>query len=602
MPGIVGVITNRPEASAENELHQMLESLRHESFYTAGTWSDPELGVYVGWVAREGSFAAPMPLRNEHGDVTLVFSGEEFREPGTIEALRAAGHAVETDGPNYLVHQYEEEPDFPKRLNGRFQGLVADRARGTVKLFNDRYGLQRIYYHEANDAFYFGAEAKAILKVRPELRVTDPRGMGEFIVCGCVLENRTLFSGVHVLPPGAAWSFRGGTLEKKATYFEPREWEQEEPFTREAYLVNLRDVFVRNLPRYFDGTERVGVSLTGGLDTRIIMAWSKAPPRSLPCYTFGSMYRDNEDVRLARHVAKICGQSHQVITTGREFLSRFSRYAERTIYLTDATVDVGHSPDLYVNEKAREIAPVRMVGTFGSEMLLHAVMFKAVEPVGGLYQTELLPQIHAARETYDAIRQGHQVTFVAFQQSPWHHYGVLGLEQTQLAVRTPYLDNDFVKTVYRAPGPVAINEEGRLRLIREGNPALANLRTDRGIGGVNSLYTRATLEFLFKAEYAYDYGMPQWVAQMDHMLAAFHLERLWIGRHKTFHFRVWYRDELANYVREMLLDRRSLARPYLNPESVRTIVKGHLKGNRNYTTEIHRLLTLELTHRLLLDS
>jgi asparagine synthase (glutamine-hydrolysing) len=109
-------------------------------------------------------------------------------------------------------------------------------------------------------------------------------------------------------------------------------------------------------------------------------------------------------------------------------------------------------------------------------------------------------------------------------------------------------------------------------------------------------------EFLFKAEYAYDYGMPQWVARLDHLFKPFHLERLWLGRHKVFHFRVWYRDELANYVREMLLDQRSLARPYVAPKVVRTIVNGHLKGDRNYTTEIHRLLTLELTHRLFLDS
>ncbi len=602
MPGIIGIITKRARASAESELHQMLESLRHESFYTTGTWSDPTQGVYVGWVAREGSFSEGMPLQNERGDVTLVFSGEEFPEPGTIEALRAVGHDVVPDGPSYLVHRYEEEPDFPKRLNGRFHGLVADSARGTVTLFNDRYGLQRIYYHESKDAFYFAAEAKAILKVRPELRGTDPRGIGEFIVCGCVLENRTLFSGIHVLPPGSAWSFRGGVLEKKAPYFEPREWEAEEPFKPEEYYAQLRDVFVRKLPRYFNGNEQVGVSLTGGLDTRIIMAWRKAAPGSLPCYTFGSMYRDNEDVQLARRVAKICGQPHQVIATGKEFLSRFAHYAERTTYLTDACVDLGRSPDLYVNEKAREIAPVRMVGTYGSEILLHSVMFKAVDPVAGLYDPELSPQIRAAKETYDSTLRGHPVTFVAFRQSPWHHYGVLGLEQTQVAVRTPYLDNDLVKTVYKAPGPVAINEEGRLRLIREGNPALANLRTDRGIGGLNSVFTRAGLEFSFKAEYAYDYGMPQWIAQVDHMFAPLHLERLWLGRHKIFHFRVWYRDELANYVREILFDPRSLARPYLKPEAVRTIVNGHLKGNRNYTTEIHRLLSLELTHRLFVDS
>jgi asparagine synthase (glutamine-hydrolysing) len=601
VPGLVGLITGMPRHCAELQLARMLETLRHESFYVSGTWVDESLGVYVGWVARRGSFADRMPLHNERGDVTLVFSGEEFPETSTVQALQERGHAVNPGGPSYLVHRYEEEPDFPKGLNGRFHALAADRGRGTAMLFNDRFGLQRIYYHEAKDAFYFAAEAKAILKVRPELRGTDPRGLGEFIVCGCVLENRTLFRGIYVLPPGAAWLFRGGVLEKKAVYFKPGEWEEQEPLEPEAYYVHLRDAFVRGLPRYFNGRERVGVSLTGGLDTRIIMAWHKAPPDSLPCYTFGSIYRDNQDVRLARQVAKICGQSHQVITTGKEFLSRFSHYAERSIYLTDACVDLSRSPDLYVNERAREIAPVRIVGTYGSEMLLQAVMFKPVEPAGGLFQPEVIPQFHAAKETYDTSLRVHPVTFAAFRQSPWHHYGVLGLEQTQVAVRSPYLDNDVVKTVYRAPDSIATNEQGRLRLIREGNPALARLRSDRGVGGLNSVFTRAFLEFLFKAEYAYDYGMPQWIARIDHLFAPLHLERLWLGRHKVFHFRVWYRCQLANYVREMLLDQRSLARPYVVSKKVQAIVKGHLRGDCNYTTEIHRLLTLELTHRLFLD-
>ena len=32
-------------------------------------------------------------------------------------------------------------------------------------LFNDRYGMHRIYYHETKEAFYFAAEAKAIAKI-----------------------------------------------------------------------------------------------------------------------------------------------------------------------------------------------------------------------------------------------------------------------------------------------------------------------------------------------------------------------------------------------------------------------------------------------------
>ena len=149
----------------------------------------------------------------------LTFSGEEFPEPGTAQRLKAQGHELDVDGPSYLVHLYEDDPSFPAGLNGRFHGLLADRNRGTAMLFNDRYGMHRIYYHQSSDAFYFAAEAKAILAVRPELRRMDSRGLGEFVSCGAVLENRTLFEGIHVLPPASAWVFRSGSLERKAQLF-----------------------------------------------------------------------------------------------------------------------------------------------------------------------------------------------------------------------------------------------------------------------------------------------------------------------------------------------------------------------------------------------
>ena len=305
-------------------------------------------------------------------------------------------------------------------------------------LFNDRFGLQRLYYHEAKDTFYFAAEAKAILKVRPELRAMDPRGVGEFIVCGCVLENRTLFSGIHVLPPGSSWYFRGGTLEKKAAYFEPREWEEEEPYKPEDYFAQLRDVFVRNLPRYFNGNERVGVSLTGGLDTRIIMAWRKAEPNSLPCYTFGSMYRDNQDVQLARRVAKICGQSHQVITTGTEFSDEI-RALRRALHLSHRRVC---GPWPFSGSLRERKGSRNRSGADGRDLRQRDAVARCDvqgrRPTAGTVPTGFRRRkfVQPKKPTIQC-RQVHPITFVAFRQSPWHHYGVLGLEQTQVAVRSP---------------------------------------------------------------------------------------------------------------------------------------------------------------------
>jgi asparagine synthase (glutamine-hydrolysing) len=598
-------MTKAPREHAEQQLLAMLATLRHEPFYVTGTWKDESLGVYVGWAAREDSFSDGMPLSSESGNAVLVFSGEDHPEPGISAKLKERGHTLSADGPSYLVHLYEEDPSFPAGLNGWFHGLLVDRSRKTATLFNDRFGMHRLYYHESKDGFYFAAEAKAILAVRPELRRADIKGLGEFIALGCVLENRTIFEGIHVLPPASAWLFRNGSIEREASYFQPQEWEEQTPLESETYYRELREVFSGNLPRYFNGKQRVGMSLTGGLDTRAIMAWHKSSPGSLPCYTFGGTYRECRDVLVARQVARACGQPHQVIRCGQEFISSFPEYAEHTVYLTDGCADVSCSPVLYVCQKAREIAPTRMTGNYGDQILRRFRAFKPVPPAPGLFRDELLSYVQAARDTYNRIADVHPLSFAAFRQAPWHHHGLLALEQSQLTLRSPFLDNDLVRTNFRAPESAVENNVIRLRLIADGNSALRQIRTDVGVGGTGEAFPGAIFRryhaFTFKAEYAYDHGMPQWVAQIDHALSSLHLERLFLGRHKYYHFRVWYRDALSKYVQEMLLDSRTLSRPYLDAKALETLVHRHLKGDHNYTTEIHKVLSLELVHRLFLD-
>ena len=582
----------------------MLDSMRHEPFYGTGSWIDESLGVYVGWVEREPSFAAEMPLRSESGEKVLVFFGEDFPEPGTPQRLRERGHTLNLGDRSYLVHLSEEDAAFPAGLNGQFHGLLADRREGTVTLFNDRYGLRRLCYHEGTDALYFGAEAKAILAVCPEVRSLDARALGEYIACGCVLEGRTLFSGVSVLPNASAWVFRGGRLEKQQEYFSPREWESQTAMDPGPYYEAVRESFSRSLPRYFAGPEKVGLSLTGGLDTRMILAWRHPAPASLPCYTFAGTYRECRDVRIARKVARACGQPHQAIEVGSEFLSRFPHYAQRAVYLTDGCAGVQQAPDLYVNELARQIAPVRLTGNYGDQVLRHITVFHPVSPTTGLYRKDCMDQVAAARETYGRVVQGHALTVAAFRQVPWSYQGMFALESSQLTMRSPYIDNDLVKLVYRAPDSALASNDLRVRLIEDGDRELAKIRTDLGFAGngLTSSLSHRLHDFTFRTEYAYDYGMPQSLARIDHMLSVFHLERLFLGRHKFCHFRVWYRDKLADYVREMLLDSRTLSRPYLRGNALESMVKGHLKGNRNYTTDIHGILTLEHVHRLFLDS
>jgi len=584
----------------------MIASMRHEPFYVSGSWMDADCGVYVGWVELEDPGRGAVPQPNEAGDKVLIFSGNDFPEPETAKRLQEGGHQLGQGRLAHLIHVAEEDKHFPAGLNGQFHGLLVDRAQRSAMLFNDRYAARRLYIHEGKDAFYFAAEAKALLAVLPELRRVCERGLGELVSCGCVLEDRTLFKNVSLLPWAAAWTFRNGALEAKGQYFSPRDWEQQEPLEGEPYYQAVREAVAGNLPRYFRDADRIGMSLTGGLDTRIIMSWHSAAPGTLPCYTFGGGYRECRDVQIARRVARACLQPYQVIPVAQEFLKDFALYAERTVYLTDGYADVFRSPGLYANRKAREIKPVRMTGNFGDEMVRRWVVIRPSMPEDGVFRPEFLAQVAAAGETYAQTVAKLPPAEGAMRQISWHFHGMQSLEGSQIELRTPYLDSQLVRTTYRARGTVLPTNDVRVRMVFDGSPKLARIRTDLGYAGYGGkaatafwyLFHRGTM----RAEYAFEHADPRWLTWVDRTVLGRQLEKRFVGLHKFTHFSRWYRNELAGYVREILLDRRTLARPYLNAHVVEEIVDRHVKGVANHTPTIHKLLTLEHFHRLFVDA
>jgi len=608
MPGITGIIAKHFGEEQKAALSKMVQCMAHEPFYVSGVHVDPQLGVGIGWADHKGSFSDCLPVWNERRDVCLFITGEHFSEHQTeLAGLRAKGHQCDVPNASYLVHLYEEHglDGFLETLNGWFSGLLLDLREGRIVLFNDRYGLKRVFFHEAAEAFYFASEAKSLLKVLPKLRQLDAASFGEFFSCGCALQNRSLFSGVSFLPGGSKWMFSSGQAVKKASYFRPETWEQQAPLNGEAYYEQLKHTFSRILPRYLSGGQRTAVSLTGGVDSRLIMAWTKPAAGSLPCYTFGGIYRDCVDVKVARQVAKLCGQSHQVIPVDRRFLAEFPKLAEQTVYLTDGAMDVSASPDLFANRLAREIAPVRLTGNYGGEVLRSLVAFKPMPVALSAFEPGFKNHVAQAADTYARELNPRRLSFVAWKQVPWHHYSRLALEQSQLTLRSPYLDNDLVSLVFQAPPELAASNELSLRLIADGNAELSGLGTDRGaLHGSRSVATRLKnfyQEFTFKAEYAYDYGMPNWLAKVDRAFSALHFEKLFLGRHKFYHFRIWYRDALAGYLKDVLLDPRTLGRPYLQGANIERMVKNHTSGRENHTYSIHRILTSELIQRQLIE-
>ncbi len=607
MPGITGIIGGHsPQANRAN-LDLMVKRMTYEPFHHAGQHAEEGLGAWVGWVAHAGSFADCMPSWNETKDVCLIFAGENFADPAELESLKAKGHQFDSDTASYLVHLYEEQGiQFLERLNGWFCGVLIDLREQKVVLFNDRYGFSRVYLHESKDGIYFASEAKSILRVAPETREVDMRGLGEFFACGCVLQNRTLFSNITLLPGGSRWTFSPGQPVRKEVYFKKESWEAQPVLPESQFYDKLKETFSRVLPKYFKGREGIGMSLTGGLDGRMIMAWANRAPNSLPCYTFGGSYRDCTDVVAARLIAKACGQSHKVIPVGDEFLKQFPKFAEGNAFVSDGAMDVTGAVELYINRFAREIAPIRMTGNYGSEIIRSHIMFRPHGLNQRLYSSDMQKLGGQAASTYRDEANMRRLSFIAFKQVPWHHRSRLSVEQSLVTMRSPYLDNEIAAVMYQAPADVALADGASLKLMGDGRANLGRIPTDRGLSypptPVVTKLRHLYQEFTVRAEYAYDYGMPAWIAKIDHAFAPLHLERLFLGRHKFHHFRVWYRDKLAGYVRKVLLDPRARQRPYLQGAQLESVLDGHFKKGENHTVAIHQALSAELIHRQLIES
>lgn len=609
MPGIFGVIPKGsfPRERSAEILGKMLGAIVKEDFTQVGQHVDDASGIGIAWATHKGSFSDCMPMCNEEKDIFLFFIGEDFRPQEEITELRSRGHRFDGSDGSYLVHLYEEKGEsFLGDLNGSFNGILLDCREGKAILFNDRYGMRRIYHYDGAEYFCFASKAKAILGLKPDTRRIATTELGQYLAWGSTFGEHSLFSGIGILPGGSRWIFNYKGGNRKERYFHPGEWEDLAPLRRDDFLQELKGTLIQIMPMYRHSREPVGVSLTGGLDTRIIMSYLDMQPGSLPCYTFGGMYRECFDVKVARKVAAVCRQNHQVLTIGEKFLDAFPQFAEKTVRLTDGCADATVSHEIYLNRLAREIAPVRLTGNYGSEVLRSVNYNRPAPPERGVFIEEVDRSVEDACLLGTGLLNGrHQVSCAVFHLIPRLLFGRLLAAQSQITVRTPYMDNKLVRLMFQASEGARETKDMSIRLIAEGNPRLGQIPTDRGFGGHGNVWlsriSRAYREFLFKADYLSNDGMPDNLQRINRFLGPLGIDRIFAGRHKIEHYRIWFQNQLMEYVKEILLDSRSLGRPYLNPGPARKAVSSFLRKENSNLNLINKLLSLELLHRCLLE-
>lgn len=609
MPGIVGLLTMVESEDSHHLLDDMSSSMMHETFYKKATHIDNSRGWFCGSVAFLGSSANCMPVYNEARDIVLLMAGECFCDRNTPVSFCSTNKHI---APEIVLKLYEQYGvAFTKYLNGWFSGVILDARRDNALLFTDRYGIQKLYTYYENDTLVFASEVKALLKGFPKLKNIEMKNIAEYICYDCVLNNRTYFSGIEILPGGHFLTYSQGKI-KTECYFDPSSLEHRSRLNASDFEEQLGDTFKTAVSRYLGG-EKTALALTGGMDTRLIMSClPSAKSDTLTTLTYGGMYRDSRDVMLARKVAGSCGLDHNVIRLGSEFLSRYPEQALRGIYISDGMADVTTLDMVYLANCARLYGQTMVMGTFGSQVLgrvKRALRYRL--PNDELFNEDFKTYINNSSNGLQEFQHEHNLTYVLKREIPWYWSRFSVPQMSQMDIRHPFLDNDFIEMLYSAPEEGYDGSVFEVAAIKKFNRDLLDIRTNNGeFGKTIPLLSPMIKNFikyrtLTEKTLNWDilpYSLHHAVAKLDAMvISPLHLNKLFLGVQYFRHYNMWFRRELAGYLEDVLLNQKTLSRPYWNAGFIKKMVKEHIGGRKRYFAEIRKVLTIELIHRVFIE-
>ncbi len=615
MPGIFGVVSAAPRPELGADLAEMARRLTHHPWYRQDGPADVG-GAGFGRVSLGFVNAAPQPAFNEDRSLQAVMEGEVLDYDEQRRALEAAGHRFHGDShAELLLHGYEQGGrDFFRGLHGTFAAAVWDARGRRLTLVNDRFGMKPLYYAALPGRLLFASEIKALLVDADVSRRTHVRGVAQFFTYGQLLGEDTLLEGVRLLP-AAGWLTYDAAAGRTAL---ERYWRlRAQPATSRSdteALDRIDEAFKRAVDRRTQGGERLGLSLSGGLDARTILG-SVEPDRPLTTVSLG--IEGSLDLRSAEEMSRLARRPFHPYVLNTAFLSRFEEHLRHMVHLTDGHylsqcivmptlplyrelgVEVllrGHAGELMHMTKAYNFSLDRTARELRDAAGLEAWLFRRLrtymlEGVGAdLFAAPYQGQLDSlARESLreclaesDGIEPPQQRIAQLFlaQRSRRETAQSLAKLGSVVETRLPYIDNDVIDAVMAAPPGLRLGETIQAHILRRRMPAFldvvnANTGTRMGAGRLARRLAQLRLKVFAKL------GVRGYQPY----------ERL--GR--------WLREDLRGLVERILLSPQCLDRGVFNPAAVRAVVDGHLNRGRNHTFLLMALMIFELGQREFVD-
>jgi asparagine synthase (glutamine-hydrolysing) len=616
MPGIFGIVDVDYKRNISNLLKMMTKMFVVENWHGVDTFANNNIGL--GRVYLETTYSEKQPIWNENKSMCIIMDGKIYDfaiEP--LELIKKKHKIKIGNDAEYVLHLFEEFGEqCINKLNGSFVFAIWDNVKRSLIIANDRYGSRPLYYIETAGTLFFGPMGNPLIKASRIRREINDATFADFFTFGFPLGEKTFFKSLELLPAASILNWRNGNLTS-TKYWDFDFNEDYSPHLISEYIDEFVFLMKQAVNRVLKKYNRYAFLHSGGLDTRTVL--SVVEKDLYPIYTLTFGIPGCDDQKIARSVANKLGTQHSFVEIPPGYIKEDS---QKTVFLTEGMCSVNFLRSAQIWGQLFTKFDALIGGMMGGELFgqyqLPPNVYTSIKDKGNFlnrlfykwrvfHDNEKL--LLFTPKYYKFIKETARDSFMnsidgALDKKPFNitdyfnftqvlkNFATYGLvvSRNWIEYAVPFYDYDLVDFALKIPPQLRAKEKLRIEVIKHKFPELAKFPWEHtGLPLKDSLIAMLKYRMMKKTIKMFDKTIRK-LSKGKHSL-----KPAYLAEHDK-----WMRTVSADFVKKVLLDIKTLNRPYFNGEYIKKLVHSHMNGKNN-AYRLGVLLTFELFNRLFID-
>lgn len=334
MSGLVGCIFKSREQDHDSLIDAMAREIKYVESDKVDKWTDNYL--HIARIHHGVVNPQKQPIFNEDGSLMIVMEGKIYDYADEKMSLIGKNHRFthKNNDAEFCLHLYEElgENSF-KRLNGNFLIAIYDIRKRKLIIANDRFSSYPLFYYEKSGCILFGSQMKALLQYNKILRDLDTGAIFEFFTFERVQGEKTYYKDIKIMFPASFLEFKNDDI--KIIRYWSMNYKENIRKSEDFYIEALSEGIKKSVRRRTEDNLRYSILLSGGLDSRAVLAASSRP---MNAYTIGC-YR-NLEANIAERVAFSTKSPYSFMQLDSD---HYTNIAQKAVELGDGMYSLQHA-------------------------------------------------------------------------------------------------------------------------------------------------------------------------------------------------------------------------------------------------------------------